>query len=138
MIEIKKYIKRIKEFHLSSISTALVSMKKNVVIKQQLDNLFYNNEKSNIGYFINIINSKDNFMGENYSFLINNFTKIIHNFNESVQNLKKEVQKIEKVISQNYQQEILTLFTNQKNDVKDKLLMELLQINSFVTQINQL
>lgn len=138
MIEIKKCIKRIKEFHLSNINSALVSMKKNVVIKQQLDNVFYNNEKSNIDSFINIINSKDNFMEENYSFLINNFTKIIQNYNESVHNLKKEVQKIEKVISQNYHQEILALFNNSKNEVKDKLLMELLQIDNFVSQINQL
>ena len=118
MKDIKKCIKKIKEYHLDVIKNSLVAMKKNVMLKKRFDTLILNNSDdiNKINTVINIFKSQKHFSDDCYVNLINNYNKICKNYNEGVATLKNEINKIESILYKNYLPEIQSFFSNNSKE----------------------
>lgn len=142
MNEIKKCIKKIRDFYIENIKSNLIAMNKNVQIKHQLDMVLTGEKEINeIINMFSITNKDKLFFDKNYTLLIDNFNKITKNYCDNVNNLKTELKKIENILATKYSNEIELLFTSSNNDemnVKNKNFLELIQINNFIQQFYEM
>jgi hypothetical protein len=142
MNEIKKCTKKIRDFYIENIKSNLIAMNKNVQIKHQLDMVLTGEKEINeIINMFSITNKDKLFFDKNYTLLIDNFNKITKNYCDNVNNLKTELKKIEYILTTKYSNEIELLFTSPNNDemnVKNKNFLELIQINNFIQQFNEM
>jgi hypothetical protein len=142
MNEIKKCTKKIRDFYIENIKSNLIAMNKNVQIKHQLDMVLTGEKEINeIINMFSITNKDKLFFDKNYTLLIDNFNKITKNYCDNVNNLKTELKKIENILATKYSNEIELLFTSPNNDemnVKNKNFLELIQINNFIQQFNEM
>jgi hypothetical protein len=142
MNEIKKCTKKIRDFYIENIKSNLIAMNKNVQIKHQLDMVLTGEKEINeIINMFSITNKDKLFFDKNYTLLIDNFNKITKNYCDNVNNLKTELKKIEYILATKYSNEIELLFTSPNNDemnVKNKNFLELIQINNFIQQFNEM
>jgi hypothetical protein len=142
MNEIKKCTKKIRDFYIENIKSNLIAMNKNVQIKHQLDMVLTGEKEINeIINMFSITNKDKLFFDKNYTLLIDNFNKITKNYSDNVNNLKMELKKIENILATKYSNEIELLFTSPNNDemnVKNKNFLELIQINNFIQQFNEM
>ena len=142
MNEIKKCTKKIRDFYIENIKSNLIAMNKNVQIKHQLDMVLAGEKEINeIINMFSIMNKDKLFFDKNYTLLIDNFNKITKNYCDNVNNLKTDLKKIESILATKYNNEIELLFTSLDNDemnVKNKNLLELIQINNFIQQFNEM
>ena len=140
MKDIKKCIKKIKEYHLDVIKNSLVAMKKNVMLKKRFDTLILNNSDdiNKINTVINIFNSQKHFSDDCYVNLINNYNKICKNYNDGVATLKNEINKIENILYNKYLPEIKNFYTNSNEKQNEKTLMEIYEVDLYLTKINKI
>ena len=142
MNEIKKCTKKIREFYIENIKSNLIAMNKNVQIKHQLDMVLTGEKEINeIINMFSLTNKDKLFFDKNYTLLIDNFNKITKIYCDNVNNLKTELKKIENILTTKYSNEIELLFTSSNNDemnFKNKNLLELIQINNFIQQFNEM
>ena len=140
MKDIKKCIKKIKEYHLDVIKNSLVAMKKNVMLKKRFDTLILNNSDdiNKINTVINIFKSQKHFSDDCYVNLINNYNKICKNYNDGVATLKNEINKIENILYNNYLPEIKSFYTNSNEKQNEKTLMEIYEVDLYLTKINKI
>ena len=140
MKDIKKCIKKIKEYHLDVIKNSLVAMKKNVMLKKRFDTLIlYNSADINkINTVIDIFKSQKHFSDDCYVNLINNYNKICKNYNDGVATLKNEINKIEKILYNKYLPEIKNFYTNSNEKQNEKTLMEIYEVDLYLTKINKI
>ena len=142
MNEIKKCIKKIRDFYIENIKSNLIAMNKNVQIKHQLDMVLTGEKEINeIINMFSLTNKDKLFFDKNYTLLIDNFNKITKNYCDNVNNLKTELKKIENILTTKYSNEIELLFTSSNNDemnFKNKNLLELIQINNFIQQFYEM
>ena len=140
MKEIKKCIKKIKEYHLDVIKNSLVAMKKNVMLKKRFDTLILNNSDdiNKINTVINIFKSQKHFSDDCYVNLINNYNKICKNYNDGVATLKNEINKIENILYNNYLPEIQNFYTRSNEKQNEKTLMEIYEVDLYLTKINKI
>ena len=140
MKDIKKCIKKIKEYHLDVIKNSLVAMKKNVMLKKRFDTLILNNSDdiNKINTVINIFKSQKHFSDDCYVNLINNYNKICKNYNDGVATLKNEINKIENILYNKYLPEIKNYYTNSNEKQNEKTLMEIYEVDLYLTKINKI
>ena len=140
MKDIKKCIKKIKEYHLDVIKNSLVAMKKNVMLKKRFDTLILNNSDdiNKINTVINIFKSQKHFSDDCYVNLINNYNKICKNYNDGVATLKNEINKIENILYNKYLPEIKNFYTNSNEKQNEKTLMEIYEVDLYLTKINKI
>ena len=140
MKDIKKCIKKIKEYHLDVIKNSLIAMKKNILLKKRFDNLIINNcdDINKINTVINVFKSQKNFSDDCYMNLINNYNKICKNYNDGVTTLKNEINKIENILYNNYLPEIKSFYTNSNEKQNEKTLMEIYEVDLYLTKINKI
>ena len=70
--------------------------------------------------------------------MINNYNKICKNYNDGVATLKNEINKIENILYNKYLPEIKNFYTNSNEKQNEKTLMEIYEVDLYLTKINKI